>query len=143
MLPWSGSTQDEDTYAPMDLFDYLGVIGSLKDAGQTQEQIGNVIGWSEDKVKRYGMLLGSISDTNLELAKSSQTGRVTNEVTNVTFTEGWFRDILKLDPTNQELIINKYISGNGKLKGSALKNKVDKLTMYENMVEYPTNHTSI
>lgn len=130
--------QDEDTYAPMDLFDYLGVIGSLKDVGQTQEQIGNVIGWSRDRIADYASILNHVVAENLNLAKTSQTGRATTNVANATidFTEGWFRDILKLNPTNQELIINEYISGNGKLKGSALKNKVEKLTMYEQMVEY-------
>jgi len=39
---------------------------------------------------------------NLDFAKTYQAGRVTDEVTNVTFTEGWFRDITKLNPDNQK-----------------------------------------
>jgi hypothetical protein len=37
-------------------------------------------------------LLNSIVTDVLGLAKKHQTGRVTENVTNVTFTEGWFRD---------------------------------------------------
>jgi site-specific DNA-methyltransferase (adenine-specific) len=84
---------DEDTYAPMDLFDWLDVIASLKAAKLTQQAIGDRIGWSEGAVKQYSVLLNKIVTQVLELAKDHQEGRVTEKVTNVTFTftEGWFR----------------------------------------------------
>ena len=40
---------------------------------------------------RITLLLNSIVTDVLGLAKKHQTGRVTEKVTNVTFTEGWFR----------------------------------------------------
>lgn len=83
---------DEDTYAPMDLFDWLDLISGLREQGLTQAEIGEKIGWTESKVKQYSALLNSIVTDVLGLAKKHQTGRVTEKVTNVTFTEGWFRD---------------------------------------------------
>ena len=76
---------DEDTYAPMDLFDWLDVIGRLRAEGLTQAEIGEKIGWTESKVKQYSALLNSIVTDVLGLAKKHQTGRVTEKVTNVTF----------------------------------------------------------
>jgi hypothetical protein len=58
----------------------------------TQAEIGEKIGWTESKVKQYSALLNSIVTDVLGLAKKHQTGRVTEKVTNVTFTEGWFRN---------------------------------------------------
>ena len=43
------------------------------------------------KVKNYSALLSKTVTDVLELARSHQDGRVTSEVTSVTFTEGWFR----------------------------------------------------
>lgn len=75
----------------------------------TQEQIGKEIGWSESKVKQYGTILTKIVTMNLNFAKNNQEGRVTNKVTTVTFTERWFREILKLDEDHQHDIIDEYI----------------------------------
>lgn len=85
----------EDTYAPMDLFDWLEVIKGLKEQGKTNREISEVMGddWEEGKVKQYSSLLKNISYGFLNLAKSLQKGRVTKKVTPVTFefTEWWFR----------------------------------------------------
>jgi len=85
---------DEDTYAPMDLFDWLDIIKKLRDEGLTQSQIGERIGWSESKVKQYSALLSTVVTQVLNLARQYQIGRVTPEVTFATFnfTEGWFRN---------------------------------------------------
>jgi len=130
--------QDEDTYAPMDLFDYLDVIGTLKEHGCTQEVIGEKIGWERGKIAKYDMILDSVVPENLELAKSVQTGRGTNIVPNGTieFTEGWFREILKLNSDNQHKIIHEYIDTKGKLKGQKLTAQVDKLILHEEMIQY-------
>lgn len=79
---------------------WLDVIGRLRAEGLTQAEIGEKIGWTESKVKQYSALLNSIVTDVLGLAKKHQTGRVTEKVTNVTFTEGWFRDsgLYALDP---------------------------------------------
>ena len=78
--------EDEDTYAPMDLFDWLNIISGLRDEGLTQAQIGGRIGWSEGSIKKYAMLINSIVPKVLDLAKRHQTGRGTTEVPNGTFT---------------------------------------------------------
>lgn len=129
--------QDEDTYAPMDLFDWLGVIEKLK-KDHTQEQIGEKIGWTRPKVSQYSMILDSVATPILNLAKEHQTGRVADTATNVAldFTEGWFREILKLNADNQKKIITEYIESKGKLRGKPLTDKVDKLLLYEDMAKY-------
>jgi len=130
--------QDDDSYAPMDLFDWLNVVVALKNNGDTQEKIGERIGWTRDKVQKYSEISNSIVTENLNLAKSVQVGRVTENVTNVTidFTEGWFREILKLSPDNQKVCIQEYIDSKGKLKGKLLSDKVGRLKLYEDMVTY-------
>ena len=57
----------------------------------TQAEIAKRLGWSESKVKQYSALLSRIVTDVLEFARSHQEGRVTDEVTSVTFTEYWFR----------------------------------------------------
>ena len=57
----------------------------------TQAEIAERLGWSESKVKQYSALLGKVVTGVLELAQSHQEGRVTSEVTSVTFSEYWFR----------------------------------------------------
>jgi len=79
--------QDEDTYAPMDLFDWLDVIGRLQDEGLTQEKIGEVVGWSRDKIQKYIILRSQIVTEVLAFAKANQKGRVTINVTTGTKNE--------------------------------------------------------
>lgn len=97
--------KDEDTYAPMDLFDWLDIIGQRKAQGLTQEQIGQSIGWSEVQVKQYSRLLGNVVTEVREVARQHQAEDVTTGVTSVTFafTEGWFRNsgIYDLEPEYQ------------------------------------------
>jgi ParB-like chromosome segregation protein Spo0J len=96
---------DEDTYAPMDLFDWLDIIKKLKDEDLTQEVIGEKIGKSVDMVQFHNKLLNNIPTEVLSLCKKAQEGRVGGETTFVgieinnetikirpfNFTEGWFR----------------------------------------------------
>jgi len=67
--------QDEDTYAPMDLFDWLDVIAKLQDEGLTQEKIGERIGWSRDKIKKNVELCLHVGPEILKFAKENQNGR--------------------------------------------------------------------
>ena len=130
--------QDEDTYAPMDLFDWLGVIDAQRKDGLTQQSIGDKIGWSRDRVADYTSVINHIGADNLFLAKDHQTGRATHDGANATldFTEGWFREITKLNPDNQKKIIEMFIESKGKLKGGILKQNVSKFELYEDMVKY-------
>lgn len=84
----------EDVYAPLDLFDWLGMIQQLKEEGLTQKEIGKTVGWTRTLVANYNQLLESIVTQVLELTKRHQNNRVTKDVTFVTFnfTEGWFRN---------------------------------------------------
>jgi len=84
---------DEDTYAPMDLFDWLDIIKKLRDEGLTQAQIGERIGWSREQVRNYINILSKVGTQILDLARSYQKGRVPENGTIVPFdfTEGWFR----------------------------------------------------
>jgi site-specific DNA-methyltransferase (adenine-specific) len=104
---------DEDTYAPMDLFDWLECIGKLKGEGFTQQQIGEKIGWSLDAVKKHSVLLSKVP-TILELCKEYQKGRGTDLVPNGTFdfTEGWFRlsGLYDLAIEQQQAVINECIA---------------------------------
>jgi len=86
--------EDENTYAPLDLFDYLEIIKKLREEGKTQKEIAGVLGWSVSKVKQYSALLSNVVTDVLEFCKKHQEGRVTDKVTMVTFnfTERWFRD---------------------------------------------------
>ena len=79
----------------MGLFDWLDVIGRLRDEGLTQAEIGERIGWTREQVKHYIAVLNTIGTEVLNLARGHQEGRVPENGTTVpttTFTEGWFRD---------------------------------------------------
>ncbi|MGO4936622.1 hypothetical protein ACTQ54_03130 [Fundicoccus sp. Sow4_H7] len=67
----------------------------MKEEGYTQQEIGDRIGWTRQKVSQYFMLLEKIATTVLEKTKLFQGGRVAQNATNVTFnfTEGWFRNL--------------------------------------------------
>ncbi len=106
--------QDEETYAPMDLFDWLDIIGRLRDEGLTQAKIGERIGWSREAVKNYVTVLDNIGANILNSAKEYQTGRVPENGTNVpafNFTEGLFRNILPLTGDQQLNLIKKLVKG--------------------------------
>ncbi|MDN6290945.1 MAG: ParB N-terminal domain-containing protein [Tetragenococcus koreensis] len=123
---------DEDTYSPMDLFDWVELISKIRDEGLTQQEIADKIGWSVNKVKQYFVLLNEIVTQVLGKAKSRQKGRVTDEVTNVTFnfTEGWFRSsgLYDLDENYQEKLMDNFIQdkcnwNKGKVKRESAKYK--------------------
>jgi predicted transcriptional regulator len=58
---------------------------ALREEGLTQQQIGDRIGGSENKVKQYSAVLNNVVTQVLDLAREYQEGRVTDKVTNVTF----------------------------------------------------------
>jgi DNA modification methylase/transcriptional regulator with XRE-family HTH domain len=85
---------DEDTYAPMDLFDWIDVVKHLlEDEKLTQEEVAKKIGWSRSKVADYYRLIKNVASI-LKIAKNYQEGRATENVASATFnfTERWFRD---------------------------------------------------
>ena len=66
---------DEDTYAPMDLFDWLSVLGNLKRQGLKGVEVADKLGWSPQKVSDYSNVLEKISAQVLEMARCCQIGR--------------------------------------------------------------------
>lgn len=83
--------EDEETYAPMDLFDWLDIIGRLRDdEGLTQAQVAERIGWSRKQVADYCRLTDGVVPQVLALAKEHQEDRGTWDVPHGTFnfTEG-------------------------------------------------------
>ena len=68
----------------MDLFDWLDVISKLKDDGKPLKEIAIHLSWSDSKVMQYSALLNNL--TNLfEICKQHQEGRVSENLTTVTF----------------------------------------------------------
>ncbi|WP_407356033.1 hypothetical protein [Methanolobus sp. WCC5] len=65
-----------------------------KAKGSTQQQIGESIGWSREKVKDIVKLETSIGADILNLAKEHQEGRAPSIGASApfNFTEGWFRN---------------------------------------------------
>ena len=106
--------QDEDTYAPMDLFDWLDVISALKTEGLTQKAVGEKIGWSNDYVSKHCILVEKISTEVLKTARCHQSGRVDSKSTCVDFTEGWFRNsgLYDLGATYQPRLLQDFIDSN-------------------------------
>lgn len=99
----------------MDLFDWLEIIGRLRDEGLTQAKIGERIGWSREVVAYHLAVLDKVVTEVLDFAKDHQTGHVTGDVTNVTnFTEGLFRNILPLTGEQQLSLIKKLVKGKDK-----------------------------
>lgn len=77
----------------MDLFDWLDVIGRLRDEGLTQAEIGEKIGWSRGAVSQYAMLQDKVAPEVSGLARAHRDGRGAENAPNgAMFTEGWFRD---------------------------------------------------
>ena len=124
---------DEDTYSPMDLFDWIEVISSMKDEGYTQAEIGERIGWSRQKVNDYQTLINKIDAQVLNSAKKHQKGRASFNDANASnnFTEGWFRNsgLYDLDEKYQERLMDGFIQdkfnwNNGKVKRESAKHKM-------------------
>jgi len=80
------SNQDESTFAEEDLFDHLDYIADLRDE-HTQAEIAERLGegWSRSRVAKYSTLLNEIVPEVRALARSRQSGRVTENVPSGTF----------------------------------------------------------
>ena len=143
-LAVEGNT-DEDTYAPMDLFDWLDVIQKLQELGWSQERIGAEIGWSREKVKNHVKLLDSIGTEILVFAKQHQEGRVPIIGTAVpndlqktgnstfNFTEWWFRDsgLYDLDVEHQEMFMLVFERRGFKMSKRETQQETTKLKMWQ------------
>jgi len=135
--------QDEDTYAPNDLFDFLSIIDNLRKQGKTQKEIAEELGWSREKVKDYSRVISHVGAEILDFAKKYQIGRAPQDGANAptfNFTEGWFRDsgIYDLPPHRQMELLKWFIEEkkckvNGKSK---IREYAQKLKEKEEWIQY-------
>jgi len=84
----------ENTFAPLDLFDWLSIIQKLKNKGLIHEQINEKIGLTKKNIDDHSRLLNNILPSILDFAKKHQIGRGNKKLPNgnFNFTEGWFRN---------------------------------------------------
>ena len=121
--------EDEDTYSPMDLFDWIEVISVMRKEGYTQEEIGEEIGWSRQKVNDYTRIVNNIDGQILIKMKEHQIGRSSNKdgSPSFKFTETWLRNMYDIT-SYQEKLINDFINdkcnwNNNKVKSESAKYK--------------------
>jgi site-specific DNA-methyltransferase (adenine-specific) len=130
---------DEETYAPEDLFDRLNTIKQLKEQGLTQSEIGDIIGIGRGSINQYYMLINKIDTNILDLCKVHQKGRVSENDTNVSFnfTEGWFRDsgLYELTDEFQLKLINSFIVDKFNWNKTKVQQTSTKYKMYIDMIE--------
>ena len=131
---------DEDTYAPMDLFDWLDIVGRLRDEGLTQKEIGDKIGWSRGVISQYVVLQDKIATPVLKLSKNHEKGRVANSATGVatfTFTEGWFRDsgLYDLQEKYQKQLMEGFIADKCNWNKDKVRRESAKYKSWQDMID--------
>ncbi len=130
---------DEDTYAPMDLFDWLDIISKLRDEGLTQAQIGERIGWGRGQVSQYLMLLEKVATKVLVLARKYQKGRVAENATFVAFnfTEGWFRNsgLYNLSEKYQLKLMNAFIDNRCQWNNEKVRQEAGKFKQWQEYIK--------
>jgi DNA modification methylase/transcriptional regulator with XRE-family HTH domain len=131
--------QDEDTYAPEDLFDRLDTIRQLKEQGLIQAEIGEVIGISRKQIADYSNLINHVVPVVLNLCRNHQEGRGTLNVPSGTyfnFTEGWFRDsgLYDLCDEFQLRLINEFIADKCNWNKSKVQQTSAKYKLWQEMI---------
>jgi DNA modification methylase len=135
---------DEDTYAPEDLFDKLNTISQLKNDGLTQDEIAEILKIDRSYIPRFNNIGNKIVTQVLDKCKLIQEGRVTNNVTSVTFnfTEGWFRNsgLYELNEHYQNKIIDRFIQDKCNWNNSKVQQETSKYKLYIEMIQYAENN---
>jgi site-specific DNA-methyltransferase (adenine-specific) len=131
---------DEDTYAPEDVFDKINTVSKLVEQGYTQEQIGGILLVSREVIKNINKLNNSIGTKIINLCKSHQNGRVPSNGTNVpfNFTEWWFRisGLYDLNEQYQIKTINEFIADKCNWSNTKLKTETTRYKLWMEMAEY-------
>lgn len=134
---------DEDTYSPMDLFDWIELISSMKDEGYNQTNIGEKIGWGKNKVSYYNQLLEHISPKILKVVKKHQLGRGEHNSPNgeFDFTEGWFRNsgLYDLNEKYQGRLMDDFIQDKFNWNSGKVKRESAKYKMWMEFIETAKN----
>jgi hypothetical protein len=135
---------DEDTYAPEDLFDKLNTILQLKNDGLTQDEIGNILKTSRENIGNYNVLINKIVADVLDKCKIIQDGRATKNVANATFnfTLGWFRNsgLYELNKHYQHKIIDRFIQDKCNWNNTKVQQETAKYKLYIEMIQYAENN---
>lgn len=130
--------KDEDTYSPMDLFDWIELIDTMQNDGMTQKEIGEEIGWSRSGVADYIRIIRDVGGI-LEIAKNHQSGRTTENVGVPTFnfTQNWFRNSGLYDLTEgyQNRLMDEFISDRCNWNNSKVKREAEKYKMWMEFIE--------
>jgi len=134
----------ENTYAPMDLFDWLSIIRKLKNQGLTQQEIANKIGWNtQQQVSNYFKILDLFTTQILDFCKSYQKGRVVKNTTTVVFnfTEGWFRTsgLYDLQEPYQSRCLQEFIDEKCNWSKSKLQKETAKYKQWQEFIEIVKN----
>lgn len=129
--------EDEDTYSPMDVFDWIEVIGNMKEEGYTQQEIADKIGWSRQKVNDYQTLINKVDAQLIESMKGIQKGRASSDDAIASFTEGWFRNsgLYQLDGLYQEVLIEGFIADKCKWNNNKVKSEAAKYKQWMEFIE--------
>ncbi|NPD90684.1 MAG: ParB N-terminal domain-containing protein [Asgard group archaeon] len=131
--------EDEETFAKMDLFDWLTIIKKLREEGLTQKEIGEKIGWTRGQINQYTMLLNKIDTKILDLIKQHQMGRVSDNDTMVTFsfTERWFRDsgLYDLNEKYQLDCMQRFIADKFQWSKTLLQSETTKYKRWQDFIE--------
>lgn len=128
---------DEDTYSPMDLFDWVELISKMRDEGYKGKDIAGRLNWSAQNVSNYNNVFTRISTQVLEKAKQHQKGRVDNKSTTVDFTEGWFRNsgLYDLNEKYQERLMDDFIQDKFNWNSGKVKRESAKYKMWMEFIE--------
>ena len=128
---------DEDTYSPMDLFDWIEVIESMKEEGYTQQVIGERIGWTREKVAGYSRISENIVGAVLEKTKSHQKGRPTEDVGIPTynFNETWFRNLYGIEEYYQRQLVEDFIADKCNWNSNKVKSEAAKYKRWQEFIQ--------
>lgn len=131
---------DEDTYAPMDVFDWCELIGKMRDEGLTQAAIGERIGWTRESVRDHIALIDSVGADILRECMEHQNGRAPANGANApktTFTEGWFRTsgLYKLCDEYQIRMMGEFFADKCAWNGNKVKSEARKYLQWQEWIE--------
>jgi site-specific DNA-methyltransferase (adenine-specific) len=120
---------DDDTYSPMNLFDYLNIIKIMKNGNYKREQISKYLNFTKDKLSKHYTLSLKVSDEILKKFNDLENELVPKDGTAVRFSEYWFREsgIYKLDEDYQNVFINSIIEDKIDISN---KSKITKLSKF-------------
>ncbi len=136
-----------ETLIPTTFVDDAEFIWREADAGKTQEEIAEIMGWSREKVRNFIMLRNICADawdmvgTTIEKnVPDKEEGDVPAFGTGVPFTENLLRNIVHLQPDQQLELVQKL--ADGELNKNKFKTLAHKYQYRNEMREYARSRIS-